>query len=46
MKLGARNQGIDDLGDVRLGVLEPDGKFSFLTRDGHQHPVGDDKPAV
>jgi uncharacterized membrane protein YcaP (DUF421 family) len=26
----ARNQGIDDLADVRVGVLEPDGKFSFL----------------
>jgi uncharacterized membrane protein YcaP (DUF421 family) len=26
----ARNQGIDDLGEVRYGVLEPDGNFSFL----------------
>ena len=26
----ARNQGITDLADVRMGVLEPDGKFSFL----------------
>lgn len=31
VKEGARNQGIDDLGKVRLGVLEPDGRFSFLT---------------
>jgi uncharacterized membrane protein YcaP (DUF421 family) len=26
----ARNQGIDDLAKVKLGVLEPDGKLSFL----------------
>ena len=33
----ARNQGIADVGDVRLGVLEPDGKFSFLKNDEEQH---------
>ncbi|HEX8004098.1 MAG TPA: YetF domain-containing protein [Mycobacteriales bacterium] len=26
----ARNEGIGDLADVRIGVLEPDGKFSFV----------------
>ena len=26
----AREQGIDDLADVRLGVLEADGSFSFI----------------
>ena len=26
----ARNQGIADLAEVRIGVLEPDGKFSFI----------------
>ena len=26
----ARNQGIADLAQVRIGVLEPDGKFSFI----------------
>lgn len=26
----ARNQGIRDLADIDLGVLEPDGRFSFL----------------
>ena len=31
---GAREQGIDDLGKIRLAVLEPDGKFSFIRRDG------------
>jgi uncharacterized membrane protein YcaP (DUF421 family) len=34
----ARNQGIDNLADVRLALLEPDGRFSFLKRD----PDGDD----
>lgn len=38
LKEGARMQGIDDLGSVRLGVLEPDGRFSFLTRSpGEDH---------
>jgi len=35
----ARNQGITDLRDVRLGILEPDGKFSFLKHDGEQRPA-------
>jgi uncharacterized membrane protein YcaP (DUF421 family) len=30
----AREQGIDDLGKVKLAVLEPDGKFSFIQADG------------
>ena len=30
----ARHQGISNLRDIQLAVLEPDGKFSFLTRDG------------
>jgi uncharacterized membrane protein YcaP (DUF421 family) len=30
---GARNQGIADLAEVEIGVLEADGKLSFLTRD-------------
>lgn len=29
----ARNVGIEDLAQVRLAVLEPDGKFSFIRRD-------------
>jgi uncharacterized membrane protein YcaP (DUF421 family) len=29
----ARKSGIDDLAKVRLGVLEPDGKFSFIPYD-------------
>jgi uncharacterized membrane protein YcaP (DUF421 family) len=31
---GAREQGIDDMGKVKLAVLEPDGKFSFIQSDG------------
>ena len=34
LKEEARNQGIDDLAQVRIGVLEPDGKISFLKKDG------------
>ena len=30
----ARNQGITDLAEVDLGVLEPDGRFSFLKAVG------------
>ncbi len=37
LKEGARNQGISDLGEIRIGVLEPDGKLSFIQFDGEQH---------
>lgn len=30
---GARKQGIADIAEVLFGVLEPDGKFSFVTGD-------------
>ena len=36
LKEEARNHGIADLGEIDVGVLEPDGKFSFLTRRGGQ----------
>jgi uncharacterized membrane protein YcaP (DUF421 family) len=32
----ARGQGIANLRDVQLAVLEPDGNFSFITRSGEQ----------
>lgn len=40
----ARQQGIGDLSQVRLGVLEPDGMFSFIKRpkDGDDGPGDDD----
>lgn len=31
-----REQGIEQVSDVRVGILEPDGKFSFFTADEHQ----------
>jgi uncharacterized membrane protein YcaP (DUF421 family) len=30
----ARDQGISNLRDIQLAILEPSGKFSFLTRQG------------
>jgi uncharacterized membrane protein YcaP (DUF421 family) len=38
VKSAAREQGIQDLADVAVGVLEPDGKFSFLRDDGARPP--------
>jgi uncharacterized membrane protein YcaP (DUF421 family) len=43
----ARTHGIRDLDDVTLGILEADGKLSFLTRPGVDTQGGDqevDKP--
>ncbi len=36
----ARNQGITDLAEVDIGVLEPDGKFSFLKTSGEPDQQG------
>lgn len=36
----ARNQGITDLAEVDVGVLEPDGKFSFLKASGQADQQG------
>ena len=33
----ARQQGISTLGDVQIGILEPDGKFSFIQKSGDRH---------
>jgi uncharacterized membrane protein YcaP (DUF421 family) len=33
---GAREQGIGDLRKIRLGVLEPDGRFSFIKFEGEE----------
>ena len=32
----ARHQGIADLSEVRVAILEPDGRFSFIKYDGDQ----------
>ena len=42
----ARNQGIADLAGVRLGVLEPDGRFSFLRADGEGNGAPPEKHAA
>ena len=34
LKEGARQQGIEHLSEVKVGILEPDGRFSFLRHDG------------
>ncbi len=41
LKEGVRNHGINNLGEIKLGVLEPDGEFSFITKSGE--PQGDSK---
>ncbi len=38
----ARKQGIADLAHVRYAVIEPDGKFSFVTTDGPDTGGSDD----
>lgn len=45
LKEEAREQGIADLAAVELGVLEPDGRISFIQRSERQHQ-GDDKKSV
>ena len=40
----AREQGIGDVTDVRFGVLEPDGKFSFVRFDREHAPPSSDRP--
>ncbi len=36
----AREQGIGSMASIRYGVMEPDGKFSFITGDRHQQQDG------
>ena len=43
LKEALRQQGIDDVGKVKVGILEPNGNFSFFTEQaGNEQP---DKPA-
>ena len=35
----ARNHGYAHLSEVKIGVLEPDGKFSFLTTGAGRRPT-------
>ena len=43
---GAREQGIADLAEVKLGVLEPDGRFSFIKNGSDDDQPQPDKPSV
>jgi uncharacterized membrane protein YcaP (DUF421 family) len=40
----ARQQGIGDVAEIRYGVLEPDGRFSFVRFDRQQTPTVEDPP--
>jgi len=42
IKEGARQQGIDDLANVKVAILEPDGKLSFIQSDSEQHDQPED----
>jgi uncharacterized membrane protein YcaP (DUF421 family) len=41
IKEGAREQGITDLADVKLAILEPDGKLSFIQTNEQQEEQPD-----
>jgi hypothetical protein len=41
----ARQQGIDDLRKIRVGILEADGRFSFIRTDDRE-PAEQDKRKV
>lgn len=43
VKDAARQQGIADLAQIRVGVLEADGKFSFLREDDVRKPPATDE---
>lgn len=43
LKEALRQQGIDDVSKVKVGILEPDGNFSFFTAQEHEPPP--EKPA-
>jgi len=42
----AREQGIADLDDIAVGIMEADGKFSFLRRDRSRPPQAGSSTAV
>jgi uncharacterized membrane protein YcaP (DUF421 family) len=42
----ARQQGIADIADVRFGVLEPDGRFSFVRYDRQETGKVEDLPGM
>lgn len=42
----AREQGIGDLADVKVGVIEADGKFSFIKKDKSSPAKNESKKAT
>jgi uncharacterized membrane protein YcaP (DUF421 family) len=46
LKEEARNQGVADLAGVKVGVLEPDGKVSFLQESGQGDQQAGDESAA
>jgi uncharacterized membrane protein YcaP (DUF421 family) len=42
----ARQQGIGDISEIRYGVLEPDGRFSFVRFDAEAAPAEKDLPGL
>jgi uncharacterized membrane protein YcaP (DUF421 family) len=46
LKESARHQGIDDLARVRIAILEPDGKFSFIQDEGRPDPSAQEHRAL
>lgn len=46
LREGLREQGIDDVRTVAVGVLEPDGRFSFFTASGGDSPQPEKGPAL
>jgi uncharacterized membrane protein YcaP (DUF421 family) len=40
----ARDQGIDDLRRIRVGILEPEGKFSFILGERPNQQQTTDRP--
>lgn len=45
LKEGLREQGIDDIRTVAVGILEPDGKFSFFTDSSRDSSSDAPQPA-
>ena len=46
IKEEARQQGIGDLGEVLVGVLETDGTFSFVTGERRREQAGSEPPVT
>jgi uncharacterized membrane protein YcaP (DUF421 family) len=45
LKDAARSQGIADMGEIKLGILEPGGSFSFLKNGSADQQEGQEPPS-